>query len=135
MIEFNAEIRNRIRLSVAAYAYEIENDPIMSDAEFDDLALSIDTRIETGNELLDEFFRTEFVTFSAMWVYQHPDLQGLKRLYEMLIENAEADARYNRDLFAPFLKVRVSPERDVKNACRRCGGDTMKFPAEGGCHC
>ena len=31
----NQEIRNRIRLSVAAYAYEYKDDPIMSDDEFD----------------------------------------------------------------------------------------------------
>ena len=31
----NQEIRNRIRLSVAAYAYEYKDDPVMSDASFD----------------------------------------------------------------------------------------------------
>ena len=34
----NQEIRNRIRLSVAAYAYEYKDDPIMSDDDFDKLA-------------------------------------------------------------------------------------------------
>ena len=31
----NEEIRRRIRLSVAAYAYEVHNDSVMSDGEFD----------------------------------------------------------------------------------------------------
>ena len=34
----NQEIRNRIRISVAAYAYEYKDDPIMSDENFDKLA-------------------------------------------------------------------------------------------------
>ena len=41
MIGVNAEVRNRIRLSVAAYAYEYKDDPIMSDDEFDALSNKI----------------------------------------------------------------------------------------------
>ena len=34
MVEINQEIKNRIKLSIAAYAYEYKSDPIMSDDEF-----------------------------------------------------------------------------------------------------
>lgn len=75
------ERRNRIRLSVAAYAYEFEDDPIMSDAEFDNLAKEIDVRVETGNEELDQFFRKHFESYTGSWVHDHPDISGLQRIY------------------------------------------------------
>lgn len=77
----NPEIRNRIRVAVAAYAYEIENDPIMSDADFDKLAASIDPDIETGNSDLDHFFWTFFSPDTGMWVHDHPEIEGLRRIY------------------------------------------------------
>jgi hypothetical protein len=77
----NPEIRNRIRLAVAAYAYEFENDPIMSDAEFDALATEINDWVATGNKKLDVFFRDKFLPDTGMWVHSHPDIPGLRRLY------------------------------------------------------
>ena len=50
----NQEIRNRIRLSVAAYAYEFMNDSIMSDHDYDQLSLQINPQEKTGNELMDK---------------------------------------------------------------------------------
>lgn len=57
MTPIEIERRNRIRLSVAAYAYEYKNESIMSDAEFDALALQIDPSVSTGNRKLDTFFK------------------------------------------------------------------------------
>jgi len=54
---YNQEIRNRILVSVAAYAYEYLNAPIMSDSEFDALAQQIDVTQDTGNKNLDDFLR------------------------------------------------------------------------------
>ncbi len=78
------ERRNRIRLSIAAYAYEFENDIIMKDHEFDELALQIDTSINTGDLLLDTFFREEFHPDTGQWVQNHPDIEGLKRTYKRI---------------------------------------------------
>ena len=47
MVEINQEIKNRIKLSIAAYAYEYKSDPIMSDDEFDQLALKINPEEKT----------------------------------------------------------------------------------------
>lgn len=101
----NPEIRNRIRVAVAAYAYEVMSDPIMSDDEFDHLAKLIDPRIPTGNERLDEYFRTDFVSFSGVWVRNHPEIEGLERIYRMLKNNKSRshDQKNNRDLFGPLL--------------------------------
>lgn len=80
----NPEIRNRIRLSVAAYAYEFESDPIMSDAEFDALAGEIEDWEPTGNQVMDEFFRDEFLPDTGLWVHKHPDIEGLRRIYRQV---------------------------------------------------
>lgn len=89
-IKHNKEVRRRIRVSVAAYAYEFENDSIMSDAEFDELALSVCPELDTGNEKLDEFFRTEFDPATGQWVHKHPELEGLRTVYNMIWGRAEA---------------------------------------------
>lgn len=74
------ERRNRIRLSVAAYAYELLNETIMSDAEFDALAMSIQPSMSTGHAVLDRFFMAQFDPFTGLWVRKHPDQPGLLRI-------------------------------------------------------
>lgn len=75
------ERRNRIRIAVWAYAYEFMDDPLVSDAEFDALALQINPSVSTGNRKLDRFFRSEFSPATGMWVRKHPDQRGLHRIY------------------------------------------------------
>lgn len=82
--EVEKEIRNRIRLSVAAYAYEVHDDPIMSDHDFDQLALLIDTSVKTGNRKMDNFFKKHFATDTGMWIHNHPQKNGLQKVYNML---------------------------------------------------
>lgn len=76
------ERRKRIRASLAAYAYEILNSPIMSDADFDALCLSIDPSIRTGKRVLDLFFKTEFNPHTGQWIHAHPQLDLIKDCYE-----------------------------------------------------
>lgn len=71
----------RIRLALAAYAYEFEGDSIMSDAEFDRLSLEVDTSIPTGNRKLDNFFRKHFDPSTGQWVHMHPEKGKLRQLY------------------------------------------------------
>ena len=87
MIEVNQEIRNRIRLSVAAYAYEFKDDPIMPDDEFDILSKSIDTSVSTGHKKLDKFFKEHFEPDTGMWIRKHPDLHGIQYIYERVWKN------------------------------------------------
>jgi len=81
-ILINEEIRNRIRLSVAAYAYEYENTQIMSDSEFDQLALQINPNEKTGNRKLDNFFRKHFDASTGMWISKHPEHRKIAWIYE-----------------------------------------------------
>ena len=64
----NQEIRNRIKLSVAAYAYEFEGDSIMTDHEYDELSLKINPNEKTGNDMMDKFFKTQFQPDTGMWI-------------------------------------------------------------------
>lgn len=66
---------------MAAYAYEVQSDPIMSDAEFDELALRINPTVKTGNLKCDMFFRRKFEPHTGSWVHDHPDTAGLHRIY------------------------------------------------------
>jgi hypothetical protein len=76
------ERRKRIRLAVAAYAYEVRSDAIMSDAEFDQLSQEIDPEIDTYDRELDDFFRHHFKPHTGMWVHKHPNIAGLARIYD-----------------------------------------------------
>jgi len=79
--EVEKETRNRIRLSVAAYTYEVYDDPIMSDAEFDQLAEKINVQVVTGNEVMDDFFREHFSLHTGQWIHKHPNKAGLDNIY------------------------------------------------------
>tara|TARA_B100000287_G_scaffold257047_2_gene241672 strand:+ start:375 stop:719 length:345 start_codon:yes stop_codon:yes gene_type:complete len=78
----SAEIRNRIRLSVAAYAYEIKDEPVMSDSDFDELSKKIDLDVSTGNRKMDNFFKKHFEPDTGMWIRKHPELDKLDWIYE-----------------------------------------------------
>lgn len=78
------ELRKRIRVAAAAYAYEVENDPVMSDAEYDELAKSIRPDVQTGNPTMDTFFAQVFSPDTGVWVHQHPDKAGLRRVARLL---------------------------------------------------
>jgi hypothetical protein len=75
------ERRRRIKVSVAAYAYEILNDSIIDDFEYDKLCREINPEINTGNEVLDKFFREQFDPSTGYWVHQHPESYKLKEIY------------------------------------------------------
>lgn len=82
--EIAVERRNRILVSLWAYAYEFEDNPLVSDAVFDKKASEIKPATSTGNAELDAFFRTEFSPTTGMWVRTHPELHKLKKLYNRL---------------------------------------------------
>ena len=72
--------RGRIRISVFACAYEMYDTSLLSDTEYDKLALSIDTTTRTDNTLMDDFFRDEYRPYTGSWVYNHPELGKLRLL-------------------------------------------------------
>lgn len=76
------EIRRRIQISVAAYAYEIADSPIMSDRQYDWFAERICRNMGTCHPLLDEFFTCQFSPMTGMWIRTHPQLDGIKRAFE-----------------------------------------------------
>lgn len=78
------ERRNRIRLASAAYAYEILNESIISDAEYDELSNKINLNIKTGNKKLDSFFSKEFSSHTGQWIYKHPEKEKLVRIVNII---------------------------------------------------
>lgn len=81
------ERRIRIRLCVAAYAYEVAGAPVMSDAAFDALALQSDSTVITGQ--YDQWWTDTFVPYTGSWIHTHPDLTGIARLYKRVATQRE----------------------------------------------
>ena len=79
---FSKEIRNRIKLSIAAYAYEFLGESIMTDHEYDQLSLKINPNEKTGNDMMDKFFKTHFQPDTGMWIRVHPEINKLDYLYK-----------------------------------------------------
>lgn len=75
------ERKARIRISVAAWAYENNLRPIMSDQDYDQLSKAINPRLATGNQRLDNFFRRHFSPDTGLWIHKHPNTQGLANIY------------------------------------------------------
>lgn len=76
------ETRKRIKLAVWAYAYEIEDNPIVSDQEFDRMAESINLNIMTGRIDLDMWWMENFQPHTGQWIHEHPELAKVKQTYE-----------------------------------------------------
>lgn len=87
--DYSDEIRNRILLSVAAYAYEFEDHSIISDAEFDELSKRINPQHKTGNIMLDIFFAEEFSPDTGMWIRKHPEILKLKHIYDTVYKGEQ----------------------------------------------
>jgi len=83
----NTETKNRIKLAVAAYAYEVLNLPIMTDSDFDALAKKIDLSINTRRPDLDKWFRENFSPSTGMWVLNHPDRRRLDTIATNILKN------------------------------------------------
>jgi hypothetical protein len=87
------ERRKRIKIALCAYAYEFEDDPIVDDGTFDELASQIDKSVVTGNELLDKFFKNKFEDCTGQWIHQHPELDKLRVLYGRYKNNFRSQRR------------------------------------------
>lgn len=79
------ERRRRIKLCVAAYAYEIAAAPVMTDAAFDALALASDPNVTTGRH--DTWWRETFRPHTGQWIHQHPELDGIARIFQLTTTN------------------------------------------------
>lgn len=78
------EKQRRICVALWAWAYENHSDSLVSDAKFDETCKNINPSEETGNFLMDEFFRNEFSPHTGQWVHNHPEKDRLEALYQRL---------------------------------------------------
>jgi len=74
------ERRRRIRRTLWAYAYEIENVSLVDDNMFDAEARRSDPTINTG--FLDDWWRRCFDPSTGMWIHNHPDLEQVEKMYD-----------------------------------------------------
>lgn len=82
--EIEVERRRRINVVLWAYAYEFHASPFVDDAKFDKTCMEIDLSISTGDKKMDAWFRKNFHPCTGIWVYKHPDLEGLELKYQRL---------------------------------------------------
>lgn len=101
------EIRRRISLSVATYAYEIADKPIMWDHDWDRIAQLINPTVGTCHPLLDEFFATHFSPMTGMWIQHHPELDKIAALFKRYYSGVTA-AHYDR--VGHMLRPRLATE-------------------------
>ena len=95
----------RMRLAAAAYAYEIDDDPFISDEEFDYACTLIDLRIDTTRPDLDAYFRRHFDKSTGMWIHKHPELSKVEEYLWRLRNPEEYRAQMEADLAR--LKARL----------------------------
>lgn len=76
--------RKRINVALWSYAYEVMDDPLVSDSVYDSACKEIDASIPTDNIEMDGFFRGEFNPSTGMWIYKHPNIDGLRQIYSKL---------------------------------------------------
>ena len=79
--EVEVETKRRIQIAVYAYAYELDQCSLVSDSDFDALALSIRPSLPTGRPKLDSFFLNTFDPSTGMWIHKHPELDRISLLY------------------------------------------------------
>lgn len=75
--------RDRIKVAVAAWAYEHGHHPIMSDKAYDELSqlVAAEINIATGDHRMDRFFQRHFQADTGLWIHKHPDPRGLENIY------------------------------------------------------
>ena len=84
------ERRNRIFLCIAAYGYEYMCTSLVSDEAFDAAALAINPEMDTGNPVMDRFFKEEFTPSTGMWIRKHPNLEGVDKRFRQIINAIES---------------------------------------------
>ena len=77
------ERRLRIKLAIAAFAYEYKDVSIISDAEFDKMCIQVNKKIDTGNKMMDNYFINHFDPSTGQWIHKHPELKKIENLYEL----------------------------------------------------
>lgn len=75
------EKRRRINVCLWAYAYEVKDNPLVTDEVFDEQCQLVDISVNTDNPTLDEWFKKEFKPYTGQWIHTHPEIDKLNLLY------------------------------------------------------
>lgn len=74
----------RTQVALWAYAYEVHNESIVSDAEFDARCARVASTLHVATDcpILDKWFNEHFDASTGMWVHKHPHKDKLEKLYQ-----------------------------------------------------
>lgn len=90
--------RDRIKVAVAAWAYEHGHPPIMSDKQYDALAqlVQAEINIATGDHRMDRWFQRNFNADTGLWIHAHPNPAGLENIYARYYQKTSKRRRRKR---------------------------------------
>ena len=82
-------IKSRILIAVYAYAYEVHNQSIVPDCEYDEISKKVeeDIKVATLRPDLDKFYQENFSADTGMWVHKHPELSKIRWIYSRYYAN------------------------------------------------
>jgi hypothetical protein len=83
------ERHRRVLLTLAAYAYEIEDVSLCSDHLFDAECLLVDLEMDTGRPDLDAWWRENFHPSTGMWILNHPELDKVALRFQQFMRDFE----------------------------------------------
>lgn len=83
------ERKRRINVAVWAWAYEVHDVSLVSDAVFDSTCAAIDPTASTGNRKLDAFFKKSFQACTGQWVHNHPEKSKLDQIVRRILKPPE----------------------------------------------
>ena len=70
---------------VWAHAYDRHSVSLVSDHEFDAECYKVNLTLHTGKPQWDRWWRKHFVPCTGMWINDHPDREGIERLYRVVV--------------------------------------------------
>lgn len=74
----------RIKVALAAYAYEILNTSVISDSQYDHYSSLINIAQSTDNKELDLWFKNNYTKESGMWIHRYLNKERLHNMKPIL---------------------------------------------------
>lgn len=85
MTPVEQERRRRVVITWWAFCYEVKDDPRVTDNEYDHMARAVDLSVDCGDGDIEEWFKTNFLPHSGIWVLNHPELDRLEKRYKEMV--------------------------------------------------
>lgn len=101
------EVFRRKQIAAVTFGVEIRGVALMLETDWDGIAQRIDTSLGTCHPVLDEFFRARFSPLTTSWIHEHPELDGIARMFDRY----QTIMRRHFDFSSPRHRDRVMQKR------------------------